>query len=111
MDRFVVGAIAQTDRLAVLDVTESGTRPCRFDADRDKLARFFGGVRTQRQCFLKRRPICNDVIRWEDNHYGCMIAYCDPAGPERDCRRAAACGQPRQNSLLWHSAEHLSNCT
>ena len=44
MNRIVVCAFAQVDRLPLLDVTESGTRPCRFDADRYKLACFLGRV-------------------------------------------------------------------
>ena len=74
MNCFVVGMFAQTHRLAVLDVTESGTRPCRFDADSHKLARLVSRICSEGECFLKRRSICNDVIGWEDNHGGCMIA-------------------------------------
>src|SRR5438094_8035393 len=107
MDRFVVGAIAQTDRLAVLDVTESGTRPCRFDAESPKLACLVGRVCSKGECFLKGRPICNDVIGWENNHDGCMIAHCHPAGPERDCRCGVAFGGLGYDILLRKIPEQL----
>ncbi len=93
MNCFVVGTLAQTHRLAVLDVPESGTRPCRFDADSHKLACLMGRVCSKGQCFLKGRPICNDVIGWEDNHGGCVIAQRYPAGSERDRRGSVAFGR------------------
>src|SRR4030095_12811574 len=62
MNYFVIGALAQTHRLAVLDVPESGTRPCRFNADSDKLACLLSRVRSEGKCFLKRRPIRDDVV-------------------------------------------------
>src|SRR5215470_13881276 len=105
MNCFFVVALAQTHRLAVLDVTEAGTRPCRFDADSYKLACFVRRVRGKGQCLLKCRPICNDVIGWENNHDRCMIAHCYPAGPERDCRGRVAFGWLGQNVLLWKIPE------
>src|SRR4051794_4149061 len=73
MNCVVVGTFAQTYRLAVLYITESGTRPCRFDADGDKLACLVSRISGKRKCFLKRCAICNDVIGGQDNHRGCMI--------------------------------------
>src|SRR4029077_2599484 len=110
MNCVVVGALAQTHRLSVLDVTESGTRPRRFDADSDKLACFVGRVCSKGQCFLKGRPICNDVIGWGNNHDGCLSADCPPAGPERDCCCGVALGWLGYDVLLWKIPKQLSNC-
>ena len=65
----------------------------RLDADSYKLARLVSRVRGKGHCFLKRRPICNDVIGWEDNHCGSMIAQRDPAGPQRDRGGSVAFGR------------------
>src|SRR5262249_12548042 len=110
MNCFVIRALAQTHRLTVLDVTKSGTRPCWFDTDSNKLACLLGCVRSKGQRFPKRFLICNDVIGWENTHGGCMIAHCHPAGPERDCRRGIAFGWFSQNVLVWKIPKQFSNC-
>ena len=62
MNCIVIGAIAQTDRLTLLDVTEPRTRPGWFDADRDKLACLLGCVGSESQRSLKSCSVCNSVI-------------------------------------------------
>src|SRR5262245_34235078 len=110
MNCFVVGTLAQTYRLAVLDVTEPGTRPCWFDTDGHKLACLVGRVCCKGECFLKGRSICNDVIGWENSHRSCMIAQRYPAGPKRNRRCGVAFGRLGQNVLLWKIPKQLSNC-
>src|ERR1700692_3096014 len=44
---------AQSHWFALLDITETGTRPGRFDSNRDERARFFRGCSCGFHCFLK----------------------------------------------------------
>ena len=53
MDSVSPLADAQLNRFALLDVTKSGTRPRRFDSDRDERARFFRGAQPPSSMFLK----------------------------------------------------------
>ena len=110
MDRIVVWALWQISGFTLFDITESGTRPTWFNADCDKLVCLLGHVRSQSQCFLKDRPICNDVIGWKDNHDGCMIAHCHPAGPERNRRCGVALGWLGYDVFLREISQQLANC-
>src|SRR6266496_3732474 len=73
MNCIVVDAIAQTDRLTLLDVTESGTRPRWFDTDSYEFACLLGSIGSQSERFLKSCSGCNQVISGQDEHDGCVI--------------------------------------
>src|SRR5437899_1829417 len=104
MDRIDVGALAQTDWLALLDVAESGARPRGFDADGHKPASLLGCVGSQGQRFLKSRSVCNHMIGRENDHDCCVIANCHPAGPKRDRGSGIAFGRLGDDIFLWKIA-------
>src|SRR5437870_13530340 len=93
MDRVVVGALLQTDWLAVLDVTVAGTCPGRFGPDSYQLTRFLRCFGRQGERFLKSRSVRNDMISREDDHRGGMIAGYDPPRAERDRGVGVALGR------------------
>src|SRR5437879_4687166 len=109
MDRIDVGTLAQTDRLALFDVAESGTCPAWFDADGYKPACLLGCVGSQGQRFLKSLSIYNHVIGGKNDHDGCVIANCHPAGAERDGSSGVAFGRLRYNVFLWKIPEQFAN--
>src|SRR6266487_4320920 len=109
MDRIDVGALAQTNRFALLDVAESGTCPAWFDADGYKPARLLGCLSSQGQRFLKSCPVPNHMIGGENDHDGCVIAGCHPAGAERDCSSSVAFGRLGHDVLLWKVPEQFAN--
>src|SRR5258708_7934118 len=109
MDRIDVGALAQTDRLALLDVAESGTCPAWFDADGYKPTCLLGYVGGQGQRFLKSRSVYNHMIGGKNDHDGGVIASCYPAGAERDGSSGVAFGRLRYDILFWKIPEQFAN--
>src|SRR5437870_9841045 len=109
MDRIDVGALAQTNRFALLDVAESGTCPAWFDADGYKPASLLCCVGSQGQRFLKSLSIYNHMIGGKNDHNGCVIASCHPAGAECDCGSSVAFGRLRYNILLWKIPDQFAN--
>ena len=110
MNRIFVGARAQMDRLALLDVTESRTCPRWFDADGYKCACLFGSVGSESHRFLKSRSVCNYVIGGENEHDGCVVAGCDPAGAERNGSSSVTFSRLGYNIFLWKTPEQFTNC-
>src|SRR5947208_11952996 len=92
MNRIAVRPLVQTNRLAVLNVTEAGTRPCWFDTDGDKLACLLGRIGSQSECFLKGCSVCDDMIGRQNGHNRCVIVSGYPARPEGDGSGCVAFG-------------------
>ena len=93
MNSIVVGVFSHRDWFALLDVTVSGTGPRRLDSYGYKLACFLSCVGSQSQRFLKSFLIGNDMIGWENDHCGCMIASHNPTRAERDRGRSIPFGR------------------
>ena len=110
MNRIVVGTLAQTYRLALLDVPETRAGPGWLDADGDKLACLLRCVGSQGEGFLKGCPVCNQVIGRENKHDGCVIASGYPAGAERDRSSGIAFGWLAYDVLFWEIPEQFANC-
>src|SRR5207248_7072073 len=100
MNRIAVRPLTQTNRFAVLNVTEPGTRPCWFDTDGDKLACLLGHIGSQSECFLKRCSVCDDMIGRQNGHNRRVIASCYPAGAERDGEIGRASCRERVSSRV-----------
>src|ERR1700752_4026300 len=105
MNPVFVRALLQADRLSLLYVTESRTRPARFDADGHKPACFLGCVGSQGQRFLKSHSVRNHMIGGENDHDGRVIASCHPTCAERNGSSSVAFGRLRYNVLLWKIPE------
>jgi hypothetical protein len=59
---------------------------------------------------LKSYAVCNHVIGRKNEHDGCVIASCHPAGAERDGSGRIALGRLGYNVLLWEIPEQFANC-
>src|SRR6185369_5666400 len=68
MNRIFNTGLSQMDRLAMLDVTETGTSPCWFDTDAYKLACLLSCIDGQGQCLLKSGSTRYDMISRKHNH-------------------------------------------
>src|SRR5438874_2098150 len=66
---------AQSHWLTLLDVTETGARPGRFDSNRYERARFLRGRSRGFHCFLKCGAIGNDVVRWKRQHPDFPVSF------------------------------------
>src|SRR5206468_3823982 len=110
MNGIVVWARPQTDRLALLDVAVSRTGPGWFDPDSYQLARFFGCVGSQRQRFLKSRPVGDHMIRGQNEHGGCVIASHDPSSAERHCSSGVTFSGFSDDILFWKTPQQFANC-
>jgi hypothetical protein len=49
------------------------------------------------------------MIGWENDHDGCVIASCHPAGAERDGSSSIAFGRLGYNVLLWEIPQQFAN--
>src|SRR5437867_4216209 len=97
------------DRLAMLDVTETGTSPCWFDTDAYKLTCLLSCINGQGQCLLKSSSTRYDMISRKDNHRSPVIARCHPTRPEGDCRCGIAFGWFRHNVFLREIGQQVTN--
>ena len=103
------GAVAQSNRFALLDVSKPRTGPCWFDANGNQLAGFLGRPRGQSQCFLKGASIRNHVIGRQHEHGRGVLPGRDPAGAKRHRRRRVALGRFSQNIFFRESAEQFTH--
>src|SRR4029453_17569759 len=105
MNGIVIGVLAQTDRLALLDVPVPRAPPSRLDPDGNKLACFLGCVGSQSQRFLKSFLVGNDVIGWKNEHFGFFIAGHAPPRAERDRSGGVAFGRLSDDVLFWKTTK------
>src|SRR6266581_2426900 len=95
------------DRLAVLDLTVTGTSPGRFDPDGYELSGLLRGLRRQSQDFLKGYVVRNHMIGRKDKH-GCgMIASGHPTCAECNRRSGIAFGGFCHDILLGNEMKQL----
>src|SRR6266513_2005314 len=109
MDGDIAGVLAQEDWLALLYVTVSGTSPCWFDPDGDKLARLLSCVGSQSQCFLESFLVGNDVIGWKNKHCGGVIASNNPASTKGDRGGCVAFGRFSNDVLFWKTTKQFAH--
>ena len=110
MNGTLVASIPKMDRLTLLDITKTRTRPGRFDTDGDKLARLLRCFRGQGQGLLKCCAICNDMIGWEHGHCSGVIVGRDPTSAKRDRRGRVAFRWFGENILPGKIREQSTNC-